>query len=61
MRPNNATELSHGIRQPDSNAHSHCTLERTNTFWPDDRVCRAGTGSSYNQSEVFDDGVWDCD
>ena len=61
MWPSNPAELRHGICQSNANTRSHRAFERTNSFRPDDRVCRPSTSSSHDQGKVFDDRIWDCD
>jgi hypothetical protein len=61
IRPSYSAELRHCVCESNTNTRRHRTLECTNSFWPDDWVCRSCTGSSYNQGKMFHYCVWDGD
>ncbi len=62
MGPDDAAELSHGVRPADADARGdRGAFESADAFRPYDRVCGAGARDRHDQRQVFDNGAVDGD
>jgi hypothetical protein len=60
MRSNNAAKLSTCVGQANTDTSCDCALEGSDTFRPNNRVCRSGAGYGDDETDVFDYWVWYC-